>query len=179
MVLPLAQTTAPSGLATGDRRLMGSRGRRALLAVAVLAVGVLVAVVAVRGRQIGAVVSAVLQGLTVVVSVYGGVVFSREGNEEAVKAAAVKSVRRVLVNYESLGRLGSVIERLRADLTKCSPNGIIVDLDLVDLSLSGLSDLVVEQIASADIAVRDWRDLAPADVDAELAAYTERRASQS
>lgn len=152
--------------------------QRQLVAAAVLTVAALVALVAVKGQQLGPASSAVFQGLTVVVSIYGGLLFAREGNDESVRSAARKSVRRVLVNYESLGRLAAVIERVKEELLSYG-DGNFVRTDLVEVSLSGLSDYVVEQLASADIAVQDWRDLAPDDVDAELARYKNGRGGVS
>jgi predicted hotdog family 3-hydroxylacyl-ACP dehydratase len=153
---------------------MSLRFQRILLGAAVLVVGVLIALVAVKGPDFGTAGSAVIQGLGVAISIYGGVVFARQGNEMAVRAAAVKSVRRVLVNYESLSRLATIILRLRMDLSDRTENGAI-RIDTVDLCLLQLSDVVVDQIASADLAVRDWQDLAPDEVAAEVEDFRTRR----
>jgi hypothetical protein len=41
----------------------------------------------------------------------------------------------------------------------------------IDFALTGLSNLIASQISSADAAVKDWRDLAPAEVDEEITQY--------
>ena len=74
-----------------------------LAGLTVLVTGLIVWV-ALRGKQLGPVASAVLQGASVVLSIYGAIVFTQEGNDQHVKAAAKASARRVLVNYAMLGR---------------------------------------------------------------------------
>src|SRR5260370_39894862 len=93
---------------------VGSKARWFVLAALTVLVVALVVWVAFRGKQLGPAASAVLQGASVVLSVYGGIVFTREGNDQHIKAAARASARRVLVNYEMLGRLGRAIAELLA-----------------------------------------------------------------
>jgi hypothetical protein len=154
---------------------LSPKARRLLLAgLTVLVVG-LVVWVALRGQQLGAVASAVLQGASVVLSVYGAIVFVREGNDKHVRAAARASARRVLINYETLGRLATVIAQLRSRMRVLGEAKGVLDSDLVDMALNGLEDQVFVQILSADAAIQDWRDLAPTEVDAEVNQVRESR----
>lgn len=160
-----------------DRRKLFTS--RSLLALIVIVVAFLVALVAVTGSTLGVAGSAVIQGLSVAASIYGGVVFAREGNSSAVVGAAVKSVRRVFINYEALGRLAENILRVRSDLETFADERHLIRFDLVDMALLQLSDVVVNQIESADVAVLDWRDLAPAEVADEIEALRSRKEGRS
>lgn len=153
---------------------LDGKWRWALLAALTAVVALLLAWVALRGKQLGPAASAVLQAGIVVISVYGGVVFTREGNDKHVRSAAQASARRLLVNYEMLGRLASVINDSRINLLKKATNDG-VDYDLVEVVLIGLEEQVLTQISSADAAIQDWRDLAPAEVDNEVRRVREGR----
>jgi hypothetical protein len=148
--------------------VLSGKVRRMLLAGLTLIVTGLVIFVAFRGNQLGAPASAVLQGASVVLSVYGGVVFIRDGNDQHIRAAAKASARRVLVSYQTLGQLGAAISELRARLDIAREKDGFVNYDLVDIALEGLQNQTLIQIMSADAAIQDWRDLAPVEVDAEV-----------
>lgn len=148
---------------------LGKRSRWLLLGALTIAVAALVVLVTIRGKQLGMVASAVLQAVSVALSIYGGVVFTREGNDQHVRAIARASARRVLVNYEALGRLSTAIYDLRITLRDYGKNAHnLLDDYLVDVALNGLQEQVLSQFVSADAAVQDWRDLAPAEVDNEV-----------
>lgn len=142
--------------------------RRWLLAGLTVLVAGLIVWVALRGKQLGPVASAVLQGVSVVLSIYGAIVFTQEGNDQHVKAAAKASARRVLVNYQMLSRLAIRIDDLQQVLKVYAQDKGSLDPDLVDMGLNGLQEQVVTQISWADAAVQDWRDLAPDEVDEEV-----------
>ncbi|HEV2241449.1 MAG TPA: hypothetical protein VGR98_10445, partial [Streptosporangiaceae bacterium] len=103
-----------------------------------------------------------------VLSIYGAIVFTQEGNDQHVKAAAKASARRVLVNYQMLSRLAIRIDDLQQVLKVYAQDKGSLDPDLVDMGLNGLQEQVVTQISWADAAVQDWRDLAPDEVDEEV-----------
>jgi hypothetical protein len=84
-----------------------------------------------------------------------------EGNDRHVRSAATASVRRVIVTYQSLSRLGQVVGELREKLFGMRDDAGNLDGDLVDMALDGLRTNVWMQYAAVDAAVRDWRDLAP------------------
>jgi hypothetical protein len=151
--------------------------RRWLLAALTIVVAGLVILVALRGKQLGAPASAVLQGAGVVLSIYGGIVFTREGNDQHIRAVARASARRVLVNYQTLGRLGTAISELRTRMGATGEKDGLLHPDLVDMALEGLENQVVIQIVSADAAIQDWRDLAPAEVDQEVNRVREGKAN--
>jgi hypothetical protein len=148
-----------------------------LAGLTVLVTGLIVWV-ALRGKQLGPVASAVLQGASVVLSIYGAIVFTQEGNDQHVKAAAKASARRVLVNYAMLGRLAITISDLRQSLRIYSQDKGSLDPDLVDMALNGFQEQVTSQISWADAAVQDWRDLAPDEVDEEVKKMGERQVSR-
>lgn len=152
---------------------LDGKWRWALLVVLTAVVAALLAWVAVRGQQLGPAASAVLQVGSVVLSVYGGVVFTREGNDKHVRSVAQASARRLLVNYEMLGRLATVINDSRMNLLM-KANSHAIDSDLVEVVLQGLEEQVLTQIGSADAAIQDWRDLAPVEVDNEVRRVRER-----
>jgi len=146
-----------------------------LLAGLTVLVAGLIVWVALRGKQLGPAASGVLQGASVVLSIYGALVFIKDGNDQHVRAAARASARRVLVNYQMLGRLASTIADLQRALKFYAQDKGSLDPDLVDMGLNGLQEQVVTQISWADAAVQDWRDLAPDDVDEEVARARERQ----
>lgn len=111
-------------------------------------------------------------------SIYGAIVFTQEGNDQHVKAAAKASARRVLVNYAMLGRLAITISDLRQSLRIYSQDKGSLDPDLVDMALNGFQEQVTSQISWADAAVQDWRDLAPDEVDEEVKKMGERQVSR-
>jgi hypothetical protein len=153
---------------------LSGKWRWVLLLVLTAVVTLLLAWVAVRGKQLGPAASAVLQAGSVVLSVYGGVVFTREGNDKHVRSAAQASARRLLVNYEMLGRLATIINDSSDDLLKRA-NSDAISSDLVEVVLRGLEQQVLTQISSADAAIQDWRDLAPEEVDREVRRVREGR----
>lgn len=155
---------------------LSSRNRRQLLAIMTAVVAGLVVAVALRGKSLGPAASAVLQAAIVVISVYGGVVFIQEGNDKHVRSAACASVRRVLATYRALGQLGRVIVDLRTRLAQESEAGLIRQ-STADLGLEMLAMQIETQLAPVDAAIRDWRDLAPAEVDEELNALRRERSA--
>jgi hypothetical protein len=125
-----------------------------------------------------------LQGITLVFSTAGSFVLgkdaSRQAAEEAIRPHAKSAFRRVRTLYQALGRLRSTTEIETEYLAECEGAGHedgLIRLDLALASLDKLRLICREQIATADNALDDWRDLAPDEVaDIERAArQTERR----
>jgi hypothetical protein len=48
-----------------------------------------------------------------------------------------------------------------------------LSFDLVDLALEGFANQIQSQVITADAAIQDWRDLAPKEVDEEVASVRE------
>src|SRR5262249_50458718 len=139
-----------------------------LLAVMTVAGVFLVAWVSFRGKQLGTVGSAVFQVIVVVLSIFGAWVFIREGNDQHVRGIAKASARRVMGNYKVIGSLAAETGELRAVLRSMARDTGQLDIRLVDMAMRGLQQQISIQLVSADAAVRDWRDLAPAEVDEEI-----------
>jgi hypothetical protein len=138
----------------------------------------LVAWVSFRGTQLGPVGSAVFQVIVVVLSIFGAWVFIREGNDQHVRGIARASARRVMGNYKVIGSLALEVEELRVVLKGHANETGELDIRLVDMALRGLQQQISGQLVSADAAVRDWRDLAPSEVDEEIALIREQQGSQ-
>jgi len=112
-----------------------------------------------------------------VLSIYGAIVFTREGNDQHIRAVARASARRVLINYEALGRLATSTSDMRMRMRSYGRDKGSLDAELVDTAITGLEDQIFIQILTADAAIQDWRDLAPAEVDEEVNQVRERRRS--
>jgi hypothetical protein len=163
---------------TFHRASEGRMQRLALIGLTLIVAG-LVGLIAFHSKALGPLQSAVLQGINVVLSVYGGIVFSKGERERSIRMAARSSARRVLVNYETLGRTAAAIEQVSVQLMSYSDGTRKIPAATVEVALSGLSNLVLTQISSADAAIKDWRDLAPTDVDEEISNYNRERTSNN
>ena len=139
------------------------------LTVLTVIVGGLVAFVTIRGAQLGAAASVILQVGAVTLSIYGGVVFTRQGNDQHIRDTARASARRVLANYKMLGQVSQSITELQKRMSDTSGTDGRLNADLVDLALEGLANQIQGQVITADAAIQDWRDLAPKEVDQEVA----------
>jgi hypothetical protein len=132
------------------------------------AVAFLVAWVAYRGEQLGPVGSAVFQVIVVVLSIFGAWVFIRDGTDQHVRGIARASARRVMVNYSVVGNLAAEIDELRSLLRNYVSDKGELNPEVVDMALRGLQQQISSQLVSADAAIKDWRDLAPTEIDEEL-----------
>lgn len=79
---------------------------------------------------------------------------SHRGAREIIRPHARSAFRRLISLYESLSRAGAELERAKDSQTQ-------------DLTLVKLEAIIVEQLATADDALEDWRDIVPKEV-AEL-----------
>ena len=92
----------------------------------------------------------------VTASFYFGRQSAKSAAKEIIKPHARSAFRRLLSLYKSLSRLAAVIEVSRRN-KGISSEGISV--------LDRLQATVIEQIATADDALEDWRDIVPEDVE--------------
>lgn len=124
----------------------------------------LIFVVVAAFRDLTALENVLLQVFSLGLGLIGSYVLGRESARDAarevVKPHARSAFRRLLSLYRSLSRLAYAIETIRSDCN-AHPETIHV--------LDKLEGIVVEQIATADDALEDWRDIVPEDV-AELRA---------
>lgn len=85
---------------------------------------------------------------------------ARDAAKEMVKPHARSAFRRLLSLYRSLSRLAYAIQTMRSDDNIHAETAHALDK---------LESIVVEQIATADDALEDWRDIVPEDVEELLA----------
>jgi len=131
----------------------------AILILASLGVAVTFSLVAAY-RSLTALENVLLQVFSLGIGLIGSYVLGRESAREAAKALvkphARSAFRRSLSLYRSLSRLALAIQSAQ------STN----DADpLRQAILERLEGIVVEQIATADDALEDWRDIVPEDVE--------------
>nr|VFK23520.1 MAG: hypothetical protein BECKLPF1236B_GA0070989_13624 [Candidatus Kentron sp. LPFa] len=109
--------------------------------------------------------SFLLQLFVLIASLVGSFLFGQRSAEntakEIIEPHARSAFRRLNSLYESLSRVGIEIEKSR--YYGEDDNGSIP----CEITLARLEAIVVEQLAIADDALEDWRDIVPEDV-AEL-----------
>ena len=102
--------------------------------------------------------SVILQFFSLMAGLVGSFFFGRQSAREAareiIKPHARSAFRRLLSLYQSLSRVADVIES--------SQNAQAPEENQV--TLAKLEAIVVEQLASADDAIEDWRDIVPEEV---------------
>lgn len=121
-------------------------------------------VVVAANRDLSALENVLLQVFSLGLGLIGSYVLGRESARDAaremVKPHARSAFRRLLSLYSSLSRLAYAIQTIRSDGNVHPETNHVLDK---------LEGIVVEQIATADDALEDWRDIVPEDV-AELRA---------
>jgi hypothetical protein len=138
-----------------------------VLIVASISVAVIFSIVAMY-RSLTGLENVLLQVFSLGIGLIGSYVLGRESAGEAAKAIlkphARSAFRRLLSLYQSLSRLAVSIQNARPDA------------DPVNSSiLNKLEAIVIEQIATADDAIEDWRDIVPEDVEELHAKLAARR----
>jgi hypothetical protein len=103
-------------------------------------------------------------------SLLGSYIFGRESAQESakdiIKPHARSAFRRLLSLYSSLSRLALAIQSARPANNSEPLNSFVLDR---------LESIVVEQIATANDALEDWRDIVPKDVEELHAKLVEQR----
>jgi hypothetical protein len=94
---------------------------------------------------------------------------ARAAAREMVKPHARSAFRRLLSLYRSLSRLAYAIQTARSSGNSDTNNFYILDK---------LEGIVVEQIATADDALEDWRDIVPEDVEELRAKLTPKSSTE-
>jgi len=118
-------------------------------------------------RDLTALENVLFQIYSLGLGLIGSYVIGRESSREAAKAVvkphARSAFRCLLSLYKSLSRLANTIQNMKSnDLSNIQVNQV----------LERLEGIVTEQIATADDALEDWRDIVPeelAELQAQLA----------
>jgi len=112
-------------------------------------------------RQLSSMEAALTQlfvlGFGLLASFIFGQVSAETAGREMVRSHARSAFRRVLSLYRSLSRLAAVIESDKENTGGRSGSA--------RATLEKLEAIVIEQIATADDAVADWKDICPKDVE--------------
>ncbi len=102
---------------------------------------------------------ALLQGFTLIFGLAGSFLFGKQSAKNAareiIKPHARSAFRRLMSLYESLSRVGSEVQNYRN--SGGDENG--------EINIAKLEAIVIEQLATADDALEDWRDIVPDDVE--------------
>jgi len=97
-----------------------------------------------------------LQAFSLVSGLIGSFYFGKQSSIDAAKQImkphARSAFRRLISLYESLSRVGIEIERSKL-------NGDAA------ITIAKMEAIVIEQLATADDALEDWRDIVPEEVD--------------
>jgi hypothetical protein len=113
--------------------------------------------------------SVLLQSFSLIAGLVGSFIFGKQSAKDAareiIKPHARSAFRRLLSLFESLSRVGREIEN-------CQTSAII---DIEKITLARLEAIVIEQLATADDALEDWRDIVPEDVEEIIARLTKNR----
>ncbi len=100
-----------------------------------------------------------LQSFSLLAGLGGSFIFGRQSAREAareiIKPHARSAFRRLLSLYQSLSRVATTIESSQ-NFESPVENQV---------TLAKLETIVVEQLASADDAIEEWKDIVPEDVE--------------
>ncbi len=145
-------------------RLFSNWGRGQWLVATAVVLAIATVIVGVVGDLLAA---AILQAVTLVFSVYGsymlGQVSARQAAQELVRPHARSAFRRMQNLYAALGRLHEAVGQQLMRLS--SLEGMDdKNFEHVRASLMLLEAVVIEQIATGEDAIEDWRDLVPDEV---------------
>lgn len=117
--------------------------------------------------------TALLQGLTLVLSVLGPYIFARYADSsaatESLKTHARPAFRRTRNIYHALGRYDLQVQQSLERLESLAINvkdKPYVDYEHVKSVMLGLSYALTELVGTANDALQDWHDLVPDEVDA-------------
>lgn len=128
-----------------------------LIAVA-LAIAIFFPMVATY-RNLTGLENVLLQVFSFCIGLIGSYVLGRESASQAarelIKPHARSAFRRLLSLFRSLSRLATAIQAARQSNNPDPTTSLILDK---------LEGMVIEQIATADDALEDWRDIVPEDV---------------
>lgn len=129
----------------------------ALLVLISIGVSILFAITATQ-RNLNGLESTIWQIFTFASGLSGSFIFGRQSAREAareiIRPHARSAFRRVLFLYRSLARASVTIKLSQVPEPEEDPQ----------VTLAKLDTIVIEQLAAADDALEDWRDIVPDDV---------------
>ncbi len=130
----------------------------ALLILTSIGVSILFTITATQ-RDLNGLESTIWQIFTFAAGLSGSFIFGRQSAREAareiIRPHARSAFRRVLFLYRSLSRASATIKLSQAPESEEDPQ----------VTLAKLDTIVTEQLAAADDALEDWRDIVPEDVE--------------
>lgn len=161
-VTPLPRTLSR----VSTRRLFSSWGRGQWLVATAVVLAIATVIVGVADNLLAA---GILQAVTLVFSVYGSYVLgqasARQAAQELVRPHARSAFRRMQNLYAGLGRLQEAVGQQLTRLSSLKGmDDKTVDFAHVRGSLTLLETVIIEQIATGEDAIEDWRDLVPDEV---------------
>ncbi len=138
-----------------------NKNKQTIIAVVLIAASIAVAVIFVitaLKETLTQLEIVFFQAITLFLGLLGSFVFGRQSAmqsaRETIRPHARSAFRRLLSLFNSLSRLATAIENARSSKP-------MKDQPVLDK----LEAIVTEQIATADDALEDWRDIVPEEVD--------------
>lgn len=123
-------------------------------------------------RPLTSLENTLLQAFSLAFGIIGSFYFGKQSATDAakqiIKPHARSAFRRLISLYESLSRVGAEIENSKNSQYEA-------------ITIAKLEAIVVEQLATADDALEDWRDIVPEEVEelrSKLMTRRERGVSQ-
>jgi len=121
-------------------------------------------------RTLTSLESTLLQAFSLACGLIGSFYFGKQSAAEAakeiIKPHARSAFRRLISLYESLSRVGAEIEGSKGNQSE-------------SITIAKMEAIVVEQLATADDALEDWRDIVPEEVEELRSKLTHRREPES
>lgn len=129
-----------------------------LVAVSIL-IGIVFVFVA-STRQLTDLENALFQAIALFFGIFGSYILGKESTKSAakelIKPYARSAFRRLISLYYGLSRLAQLIENTK----RGNPSE-----EILASTLDKIEVMTVDQLATADDALNDWRDIVPEDVE--------------
>lgn len=117
-------------------------------------------------RTLTSLENTLLQAFSLIAGLIGSFYFGKQSAVDAardiIKPHARSAFRRLISLYESLSRVGVEIENSKSNQSEL-------------VTIAKLEAIVIEQLATADDALEDWRDIVPDEVEELRKKLTTRR----
>lgn len=117
-------------------------------------------------RSLTSLENTLLQAFSLAFGLIGSFYFGKQSTKDAakeiIKPHARSAFRRLISLYESLSRVGIEIEKSKESQSET-------------ITIAKMEAIIVEQLATADDALEDWRDIVPEEVEELRSALTIRK----